>query len=452
MKSACRRRENGTRFPIHMKITVTSTIASALWFAAAMLSLAGTAARAGAPPAEPPGSPAERFDYALEDAFPGISFDQPLGIVSAPGDKARVFVVEKTGRIQAVTGLDAGKPEKKLFLDLTKPRDGKLETEGECGVLGLAFPADYTATKRCFVYYSLKSGGKLHQRLSRFTISGDQADASTEQPLLSQEDPASNHNGGDLLFGNDGFLYVCVGDGGAADDQFNNARFINKGFFAAILRLDVDKKAGSLEPNAHPGVPRDEKGHAFYSVPADNPFVGAKIYHGESVDPGTVRTELWATGLRNPWRIHLDHPTGRMFVGDIGQNLYEEVDLIVKGGDYGWSHREGKHPFQQGPGRAQLPPGFKPLEPIFEYPRSIGVSVTGGVVYRGEAFPKLSGAYVFADYGTGLVMALREKGKTWNAENLTREPGIAGIGADPRNGDVLFANLAQGKVRRLKHP
>src|SRR5204863_3885105 len=137
---------------------------------------------------------------------------------------------------------------------------------------------------------------------------GNRVNPASEQPLFSQEDPATNHNGGDLLFGTDGYLYVSVGDGGAGNDQFNNARFINKGFFAAILRIDVDKKDGNLEPNAHPGIEKDDGGKAYYSVPADNPFVGAASYHGEKIDPAAVRTEKWATGLRNPWRMHLDVP------------------------------------------------------------------------------------------------------------------------------------------------
>ncbi len=396
---------------------------------------------------------AQATDYSMEDAFPGVRFDQPLGIVTAPKETSRIFVLEKTGRIQVLTGLDGSKVEKKIFLDLTKPRDGALETEGECGVLGLAFPPDFATSKRVFVYYSLKLSGKLHQRVSRFELDTNDADRvnpASEQPLWSQADPASNHNGGDLVFGPDSYLYVSVGDGGAADDRFNNARFINKGFFAAILRMDVDLKAGNPAPNPHPGIARDDKGAAFYAVPADNPFIGATTHHGEKVDPATVRTEIWATGLRNPWRMHLDVPTGRLFTGDVGQNLYEEVDIITKGGDYGWSYREAKHPFPQGPGRARQPLDFKPVEPIFEYPRATGISVTGGVVYRGKALPKLSEAYIFADYGSGAVLALREKSGTWEPETLAREPGIAGIGTDPRDGTVLFANLAQGRVGKLK--
>lgn len=395
-----------------------------------------------------------KTDNELVDAFPGLKFEMPLGIVSAPEDKKRLFVVEKTGRVQSITGLDTDKPEKKLFLDLTQIPEAILVTESECGMLGLAFPPDHAHSGRCFVYYSLKIGGVLHQRLSRFHVfpkDSSRVDNSSEQPLFTQKDEASNHNGGDLHFGPDGYLYVSVGDGGAGDDKFDNARFINKGFHAAILRIDVDKKAGNLPPNPHPAISLDMNGAAFYAVPADNPFIGSSSHHGESIDPKTVRTEIWATGLRNPWRISFDVPTGRLFCGDVGQNLYEEIDLIVGGGDYGWSYREALHPFTSGPGKDQEPPGFQPVAPIFEYSHLVGLSVTGGVVYRGKSFPQHGGKYIFADYVSGRVIALKDEGRAiWADETLAQDPGIAGIGFDPRNGEVLFANLASGQIKRLQ--
>ena len=408
--------------------------------------------RAGAEAPKPAANPGP-LAYVLEDALPGLSFEQPLAVASVAGEKHRLFVVEKTGRVQVINGLDGTSPTKQVFLDLTAPRDGKLETSSECGVLGLAFPPDYAKSGRCFVYYSLKIDGKLHQRLARFHVSTDdpnRIDLSREQPLWTQADPASNHNGGDVHFGPDGYLYVSVGDGGAADDKFDNARFINKGFHAAILRLDVDKLAGSLPPNPHPGVALSATGAAFYAVPPDNPFVGATSHHGQAVDPKTVRTEIWATGLRNPWRFSFDPSTGRLFAADVGQNLYEEVDLITRGGDYGWSYREATHPFVKGPGQSNEPADFKPIAPIFEYPRTTGVSITGGRVYRGANFQELQEAYVFADFGSGAIVALRGKAKAWHDELLAREPGIAGIGTDPRDGELLFANLGQGKIKKLK--
>ncbi len=406
------------------------------------------------PKPPPPPIVMVKTDNELVDAFPGLKFEMPLGIVSAPGDKKRIFVVEKTGRVQVIAGLDTDRPEKKLFLDLTQIPEATLVTEGECGMLGLAFPPDHAKSGRCFVYYSLKIGGVLHQRLSRFRVFQDNpggVDKTTEQPLLTQQDPASNHNGGDLHFGPDGFLYISVGDGGGGNDQFDNARFINKGFHAAILRIDVDKKAGSLPPNPHASLSVDTNGAAFYAVPADNPFIGRSTHHGESIDTKTVRTEIWATGLRNPWRMSFDAPTGRLLCGDVGQNLYEEINIIVGGGDYGWSYREALHPFTSGPGKDREPADFQPVAPIYEYSHAVGLSVTGGVVYRGKSFPQHRENYIFADYVTGRVIALKDEGKAiWADETLAQDPGIAGIGFDPRNGEVLFANLASGQIKRLQ--
>jgi glucose/arabinose dehydrogenase len=387
------------------------------------------------PPPVPPPLPA--LAYAMEEALGGLSFSMPVAVVSAPGEKSRLFVVEKTGCIQEVTRLDEPMPAKREFVNLIERPDGKLDDKGECGLLGLAFHPDFVRNGRYFVYYSLRIGGQLHQRVSCF-------DGSKEQPLITQLDSAGNHNGGDLHFGADGYLYISVGDGGGANDAFDNARFIIKGFHAAILRIDVDKKPGSLPPNPHPAV------HAgTYTVPADNPFIGATTHHGEKIDPASVRTEIWATGLRNVWRFSFDPPTRRLFAADVGQNLYEEVNLIEKGGDYGWSHREGLHAFDLGPGKDAVPPGFAPKEPIFEYPRTTGLSITGGYVYHGTKFPEFKDAYICADYAFGRVIALREKNGRWEDEIIAFEPAITGISADPRNGELLFCNMAKGKIMRL---
>lgn len=402
---------------------------------------------------QPVAPPPPRTAYALEDAFGGMRFSQPLAIVSAPGETHRLFVVEKTGCIREVNHLDEPTPGNHVFLDLTERPDGRLDDKGECGVLGLAFHPGYARNGRFFVAYSIRINGQLHQRISCFqAVAGapDQADTFSEQPLITQRDPAANHNGGDLHFGPDGYLYISVGDGGGANDLFNTGRFINKDFHAAILRIDVDRKPGSLPPNPHPAIARDADGLARYAVPPDNPFVGATSHHGESIDPASVRTEIWAAGLRNAWRFSFDPPTGRLFAGDVGQNLFEEVDLISRGGDYGWSHREGLHAFDLGPGKDHAPAEFHPIDPIFEYPRSTGLSITGGRIYRGRRFPEFNGAYLFADYAFGRIIALREVSARWEHEIIAVEAGIAGIGTDPRDGELLFANLGRGSVMRLR--
>ncbi|HYF34151.1 MAG TPA: PQQ-dependent sugar dehydrogenase [Prosthecobacter sp.] len=394
---------------------------------------------------QPVAPPLPPTAYVLEDAFPGLKFDLPIAIVPVPGDKDKLVIVERAGRLQLLTSL-AGTPTKELMFDLTKPRDGAITVEGECGLLGLAFHPDYASNGRFFVYYSLRINGQLCQRVSEF----NQKDAGAEQPLITQEDPASNHNGGDLHFGPDGYLYITVGDGGAGNDKFDNGRFINKGFHAAILRIDVDKKKDSVRPNPHPAIALDSRGAAFYAVPKDNPFHGATSHHGQAIDPKSVRTEIFATGLRNPWRMCFDPASGRLFTGDVGQNLYEEIDIIVKGGDYGWSYREGLHPFPLGPGGAAEPQGFKPVEPIFEYPRTMGLSVTGGVVYHGAKLKDLTESYIFADYAFGRIIALREASPQWQPTILAVEAGVVSLGTDPRDGEVLFANMALGQIKRLK--
>jgi glucose/arabinose dehydrogenase len=255
-------------------------------------------------------------------------------------------------------------------------------------------------------------------------------------------------------FGPDGYLYFSCGDGGAGGDAFNNAGFINKGFHAGVFRVDVDKKPGSLAPNPHPSVVADAQGVAFYAVPADNPFVQATSHRGQTLEPKSVRTETWATGLRNAWRFSFDPQTGTCFAGDVGQNLFEEIDILVAGGDYGWSEIEGLHVYnrkdasaKQGP--AALAPASKQwLPPIYEYDRKVGNSVTGGVVYRGDAIPELKGSYVFADFASGRIIALREQGGKWDGKVVAKDATIAGFGHDPANGDVLFASMT-GQIKRL---
>ena len=344
--------------------------------AALALMLCGLPAAAQTPtvkkpqPVPPPLPPTA---YALEDAFGGLTFSQPLAIVSAPGDTHRLFVVEKTGCIQEVSHLDQPMPAKQVFLDLIERPDGKLDDKGECGVLGLAFHPGLCAQRAVLrLLTACGSTACCISGISRFqAVAGgpDEADTVSEQPLITQRDPAGNHNGGDLHFGPDGFLYISVGDGGGANDVFDNGTLHQQG----LPRRDPAHRRGQAtrQPAAEPASrhrPRRARQWRIYAVPADNPFVGAASHHGETIDPATVRTEIWATGLRNAWRFSFDPPTGRLFAGDVGQNLYEEVNLITKGGDYGWSHREGLHAFDLGPGKDKPPAGFSSHRPDLRIP------------------------------------------------------------------------------------
>ena len=281
----------------------------------------------------------------------------------------------------------------------------------------------------------------------------DQADAGSEVVLINQHDQEANHNGGDLHFGPDGCLYVSVGDEGGAGDTYQNSQRIDKNFFSGILRLDVDKRAGNPEPNPHPSVITTASGLAGYSVPADNPFVGATRFNGLPVDPAKVRTEFWAVGLRNPWRFCFDPATGFLYCGDVGEDNWEELDIVVKGGNYGWNYREGLDEFPPGSSRT-TPPDFAPLPPILEYAHGTsadqGDSITGGVVYRGNRLPELAGAYVFGDYVSGNIWMLRYDGaNTVPVGSLSARSGISAFGIDPASGDVLLADQNGDTVKRL---
>lgn len=417
---------------------------------------------------------------ALEPAFPGLTFSLPVAIAPMPGNDDVVFIVEKGdpvpgpegektddktkkkkasayfgGKVQMINDLKSGKPVKTQVFQL-EPKDGKFEAGGECGFLGFAVHPKFAENKQVFVYYSLKIDGKLHQRVSRFLLSSLNpftVDPASEQPFITQLDPAGNHNGGDLHFGPDGYLYVSCGDGGAGGDAFDNAGYINKGFHAAVYRIDVDKKKGNPAPNPHPSVTADAAGQAYYAVPADNPFIGVTAHRGRPMEAGSVRTEAWATGLRNPWRFSFDPKSGACFAGDVGQNLYEEIDILVSGGDYGWHDVEGLHIFngKDAAGKKGMPE-LAPLSafkaPIYEYDRKLGNSVTGGVVYRGDRVPAIRDAYVFADFASGRIFALREKDGKWTSEQIAKDFTISGFGYDAANGDVLIASLV-GQVKRI---
>ena len=275
--------------------------------------------------------------FKTEPAFEGLSFDRPVALVTPPGESQRLFVVEQRGRISVIPSLNDS--SKETFLDLFEVTS----FEGESGLLGLAFHPEYAANGWFYVFYSRREAGQLMQRVSRFSVDPQNANRAlvdSEQPLIEQEDEASNHNGGDLHFGPDGYLYIALGDEGGANDQFDNSRFIDKDFFCAIARIDVDHRPGSLPPNAHAGV-----FSGTYSIPPDNPFIGQTEFAGRAIEPSKVGTEFWAVGLRNPWRLHFDRITGRLFSADVGQNSREEINVITRAIHYGWSFREGSRTF-----------------------------------------------------------------------------------------------------------
>lgn len=383
--------------------------------------------------------------YSNANALGNMTFTAPVAIVSAPGDTNRLFIVEQIGRIVVITNL--ANPTRTVFMDIS----ARLTFNGEQGLLGLAFHPGYLTNRYFFVFYV--TTGTRRDQLSRFEISPsnpNQGLANSEVVLISQPDDFSNHNAGDLHFGPDGYLYVSLGDEGDANDTGANSQRIDKDFFSAIMRLDVDKKPGSLAPTPHAAIAAPVN----YAVPPDNPFVGATSFNGIPL-AGNVRTEFWAVGLRNPWRFSFDELTGLLYVGDVGQGAREEVDVIVKGGNYGWNYREG---YIQRPGSGAPPAGFSSIPPILDYPRApsgatnVGFSVTGGVVYRGTRIPQLTGAYVFGDYGSGNIWSARYDGSVTTNVPFARilvDAGVAAFGIDPSNGDVLYADVTAGVIQRI---
>jgi glucose/arabinose dehydrogenase len=303
--------------------------------------------------------------YTAVAVFPQINFDQMLGLQPIPGDGAFAAVVSKDGVIRRASLSDDAAPVT-VFLDIS----GRLiQNPGqEEGLLGLAFAPDYASSGKFYVYYS--AGGPRRAVLSRFIAQGDHADPASEHVLLQIDEPYPNHNGGSLAFGPDGMLYVGVGDGGSGGDPQGNGQNTNT-LLGKILRIDVS------------GVE--------YAIPSDNPFAA-----------GGGRGEIFAYGLRNPWRINFDAKTGQLWAADVGQNAWEEVDRVVSGGNYGWSVWEGKHCYAGA--RCDGTSGM--ILPRAEYSHEFGCSITGGYVYRGKAMPELAGWYVYGDYCSGRVWAV----------------------------------------------
>jgi glucose/arabinose dehydrogenase len=305
----------------------------------------------------------------LDIAFPNLTFNQPVGLYSPKDGTNRLFVVEQPGTIRTFNNSASASPSS-VFLDLSS----RVIYGGEQGLLGLAFHPNYTSNGYFYVDYV--ANNPLRTVIARFTVSPNnpnQANSDSEFIILEINQPYGNHNGGQIAFGPDGYLYIGMGDGGSEGDPLGNGQNRST-LLGKILRIDVNQ----------PSAGRN------YTVPADNPFKG---------NTQDYREEIYAWGFRNPWRFSFDPPTGRLWVGDVGQDREEEIDLVEKGKNYGWNIMEGTLTYAGG--------NETGLElPVWEYDHSQGNAIIGGYVYRGLALPQLAGAYVYGDYGSGRIWAL----------------------------------------------
>ncbi len=362
-----------------------------------------------------PGAGGTPSSAALKIVQVAQGLESPLYLTAPPGDTARLFIVEQSGRIRIVrSGALLSIP----FLDLS----AKVSFGGEQGLLGLAFHPQYATNGRFVVNYTDR-GGDTRVAVYRVSSDADVADPASEQVILAVDQPFANHNGGMVVFGPDGKLYIGLGDGGSGGDPQGNGQNRNV-LLGKILRVEVNA-AGQ------------------FSVPADNPFVGQ----------AGRRPEIWSLGLRNPWRFSFDRSLGDLYIGDVGQNTHEEIDVSTdvsqfgRGLNYGWNTMEGLACYS--PSAACVRTGL--TLPVLDYDHGIGCSVIGGYVYRGSAIPDLRGTYFYGDYCQGWVRSFRLAGTRVTGENdwPALRPGgqITSFGEDAQG--ELYIVIQSGRVFRI---
>ena len=352
--------------------------------------------------------------FILEDAFSGISFEKPVDLQNANDGSGRLFIVEQAGKIFSLTELNPS--QKELFLDIS----GRVSSGGEKGLLGLAFHPEFKDNGIFYVNYTTRNSTVISS--FRTGASGEDADVESEDIILTIAQPFSNHNGGQIAFGpGDGYLYIATGDGGGAGDPEGNGQDL-KTLLGKILRIDINGQENGLK----------------YAIPSDNPF---------KANQQGYREEIYAYGLRNPWRFSFDPLTGFLWAADVGQNKVEEINIIENGKNYGWNIMEGSYCFNPPSG---CDPGGLKL-PLYEYEHPLGKSVTGGYVYYG-AIEVLRGMYIYGDFVSGYIWGLAYAGDG-QVNNFTLAKtglNISSFGIDERN--ELYAAAFDGKIYRLSIP
>lgn len=389
----------------------------------------------------------------LAPVLTGLKGERPVWMSEAPDGSGRLFLVYQPGRVVIVKKGSDGSDAKE-FMNI-ESRDPQAGGENECGLLSLAFHPGFATNHLFYIYYNQSNTNRPTEPLNyrrrsvvcEFSVSAsdpDKADLGSERVLLQVNQPFGNHKGGEVAFGPDGYLYLGLGDGGYADDPFGSGQSTST-LLAKLLRIDVNTRTNL-------GHGHDER-HLEYGIPADNPFVNEP----DMGDRGAHK-EIYAYGLRNPWRYSWDRQTGALWIGDVGQDLWEAVYLGVKGGNYGWSVLESGHHFKPGP------PGAQYLKPVVDYPHrpqllpeaifpdhGIGWCVIGGYVYRGKASPALDGVYIYGDYNLGTIWGFRydyQAHKVTEHATLLKQPDNIDSFAEDADGEV-YVLMQDGKIFKI---
>jgi uncharacterized repeat protein (TIGR03806 family) len=369
-----------------------------------------------------PAKTAGATSIQLQRVFLNVTLSQPLGMLQAPGDDSRWYVVEKGGTVRVFA--NTANATASDFITVA------VNSNSEGGLLGMAFHPAW-ATNR-YVYLSFTEGSPMVSVVARYTMSanGLTADPATRREIIRVNQPADNHNGGQIEFGRDGFLYYGLGDGGNGGDSPQRTGQDTTDLLGSFLRLDIDTT----------GAP--------YEIPPDNPFAGAPMCTADHTVSANNCPEIYAWGFRNPWRWSFDSATGDLWVGDVGQGAREEIDRVQRGGNYGWNCREGliAYPGQSCPA---TPSGF--IDPVHDYDRTLGQSVTGGYVYRGTQVPGLVGRYVFGDFVTGRIWQLVPNGSGGftRADLFAYNPSVLASFAQGNDGELYVVDIGNARLQKI---